>query len=139
MVDVRTSPISDRIEAVNNFVQAGYEVHLNFAPVIYYDEWQADYAQLFEQANDTLSAQAKAQLQAEVIFLTHNPELHQVNSNWHPQAEELLWRPDLQEEKISQTGGTNVRYKRGFKGNFVKEFCQLLSQHLPECKIRYAF
>ncbi len=37
VVDVRTSSITERIEAINDFVQAGYEVHLNFSPVIVYD------------------------------------------------------------------------------------------------------
>ncbi len=30
VVDVRTSPIPQRIAAINDFVAAGYEVHLNF-------------------------------------------------------------------------------------------------------------
>ncbi|HEX8388325.1 MAG TPA: spore photoproduct lyase family protein, partial [Sphingomonas sp.] len=37
VVDVRTSPIADRIAAIDDFVRAGYEVHLNFSPVIVYD------------------------------------------------------------------------------------------------------
>lgn len=139
VVDIRTSAISDRIHAVNDFVEAGYEVHLNFAPVIYYDDWLPDYQQLFEQINDTLSPEAKQQLQAEVIFLTHNDRLHEVNLGWHPQAEELLWRPELQESKVSQTGDQNVRYKRGFKGKLVDAFCQLLQEQMPYCTIRYAF
>lgn len=139
VIDIRTSNIRDRIEAVNDFVEAGYEVHLNFAPVVYYDEWLQDYEELFQQIDDTLSPQAKAQLQSEVIFLTHNDRLHEVNLGWHPQAEELLWRPDLQETKYSQTGGKNVRYKRGFKGTLVEAFCQLLQERLPYCTIRYAF
>lgn len=139
IVDVRTSKIGDRINAVNDFLAAGYEVNLNFAPVIYYDNWLADYKELFQLIDDTLSPQAKAQLQAEVVFLTHNEQLHDVNLGWHPQAEELLWRPDLQETKISGTGGQNLRYKRGFKRELVDTFCQLLTQHLPYCSIRYAF
>jgi spore photoproduct lyase len=139
LVDIRTSAISDRIKAVNDFVEAGYEVHLNFAPVIYYPEWLPDYEQLFEQIDDTLSPQAKQQLQAEIIFLTHNDRLHEVNLGWHPQAEEILWQPELQETKVSQTGGRNVRYKRGFKGTLVEAFCQLLQERLPYCTIRYAF
>jgi spore photoproduct lyase len=139
VVDVRTSPIQERIEAVNDFVEAGYEVHLNFAPVIYYDDWLADYEQLFEQIDDTLSPQAKTQLKAEMIFLTHNDRLHEVNMGWHPQAESLLWRPDLQETKYSQTGGRNVRYKRGFKGTLVEALSELLNERLPYCTIRYAF
>ncbi|HEY9693030.1 MAG TPA: hypothetical protein V6D15_12535 [Oculatellaceae cyanobacterium] len=138
-VDVRTSKISDRINAVNDFLEAGYEVNLNFAPVIYYDNWLKDYTELFQQIDDTLSPQAKAQLQTEVVFLTHNDQLHEVNMGWHPQAEELLWRPDLQESKISQTGGKNLRYKRGFKRDIVDSFTELLSEHLPYCAIRYAF
>lgn len=139
VVDIRTSNIGDRIAAINDFVEAGYEVHVNFAPVIYYDEWLSDYKQLFEQINDTLSDKAKAQLQAEVIFLTHNDRLHEINLDWHPQAEELLWQPELQETKFSQTGGKNVRYKRGLKGTLVDGLCQLLQQQMPYCNIRYAF
>lgn len=139
IVDIRTSSITDRLNAVNDFVDAGYEVHLNFAPVIYYDEWQSDYEQLFEQIDDTLSPKAKDQLKAEVIFLTHNDRLHEVNMGWHPQAEEVLWRPDIQETKFSQTGGKNVRYKRGFKGTLVDAFCEQLRDRLPYCTIRYAF
>lgn len=139
VVDVRTSSIAERIGAVNDFVEAGYEVHLNFAPVIYSEDWLANYTELFEQIDDTLSEKAKAQLQCEVIFLTHNEELHEVNLVWNPQAEEILWQPKLQEDKVSQTGGNNVRYARGFKGKLVKQFCDLLQEKLPYCNIRYAF
>lgn len=139
VVDIRTSPVGDRIAAVNDFVEAGYEVHLNFAPVIYYEGWEADYAELFQQVDDALSPQAKQQLQSEIIFLTHNDRLHEVNMGWHPKGEELLWQPDLQETKFSQTGGKNVRYKRGFKGKLVDAFCELQREYLPYCNIRYAF
>ena len=139
VVDVRTSPVDERIAAINDFVAAGYEVHLNFSPVIYYEGWLEDYAALFERLDDTLSARAKAQLAAEVIFLTHNDRLHEINRAWHPAAEELLWTPQLQEAKVSETGGHNVRYRRGLKGRLVEEFCGLVRERLPYCAIRYAF
>jgi spore photoproduct lyase len=139
VVDIRTSPIAERIAAINDFVRAGYEVNVNVAPVILYDGWQADYAALFAQLDDELSDAAKHQLAAEVIFLTHNEQLHQVNLQWHPKAEQLLWRPDLQEAKVSQTGGDNVRYRRGFKGQQVQSLLALLAERLPYCAVRYAF
>ncbi|MGI0486391.1 spore photoproduct lyase family protein [Pantanalinema rosaneae CENA516] len=139
VVDIWTSPIRDRIAAINDFVEAGYEVHVNFAPVIYYQDWLADYQQLFEEIDDTLLPPAKEQLQAEVILLTHNDRLHEVNLGWHPQAKGLLWQPNLQETKLSQTGGKNVRYKRGLKGTLVDGLCGALEQQLPYCTIRYAF
>lgn len=139
VVDVRTSPMSERIRSINDFYAAGYEVHLNFSPVIYYGGWQQDYRRLFDEIADVLRPEVKAQLGAEVIFLTHNQKLHQINLGWHPKGEELLWKPELQEVKYSQMGGRNLRYKRGFKAGLIDEFSVLLKKHLPECPIRYAF
>ena len=139
VVDVRTSPVSERIAAINDFYDAGYEVHLNFSPVIYYEGWLEDYRALFTELHEVLHPAVKAQLAAEIIFLTHNDKLHQINLGWHPKGEELLWRPELQETKYSQTGGRNLRYKRGFKADIVSQFCELLKENLPDCVIRYAF
>jgi spore photoproduct lyase len=139
IVDVRTSPIGDRIAAVNDFVQAGYEVHLNFSPVIVYEGWENDYGPLFEQIDATLSSAAKDQLRAEIIFLTHNEQLHDVNLRWHPKAEDLLWRPDLQETKRSEGGMLNLRYKVAWKQRWLDRFRRLLVEKLPYCGVRYAF
>ena len=139
LLDVRTSPVPDRLAAVNDFVAAGYEVHLNFSPVVVYDGWQAEYAELFDQVDAALSPAAKAQLACEVIFLTHHDGLHLVNLGWHPQAEDLLWTPHNQESKVSQGGGVNVRYRTGYKGQLVREFVALLERYLPYCRVRNAF
>ncbi|HYG35581.1 MAG TPA: spore photoproduct lyase family protein [Clostridia bacterium] len=140
VVDVRTSNMADRISAINDFFEAGYEVHLNFSPVIYSSTWQADYAELFDQIDSSICGAAKQQLAAEIIFLTHNEAQHQMNLQWHPKAEELLWQPELQEQKVSLNGGgVNLRYRRGFKGQLVQEFCALLKAKMPYCRVRYAF
>ena len=139
LVDVRTTPISDRIDVMNDFADAGYEVNVNFSPVIYYEGWLADWERLFEELNDKLNDKIKEQLATEIIFLTHNQQLHEVNMGWHPKAEELLWVPDIQEVKYSQTGGRNVRYKRNLKSQLVDKLVDLVHQKLPYCKIRYAF
>ncbi len=139
VVDVRTSPIPERIAAFNDFVEAGYEVHANFSPVILYEGWEEDWRDLFRQIADTLSPAAMAQLRCEIIMLTHNAGLHEVNLGWHPRAEDLLWRPDIQEAKISQGGQTNLRYRTGWKGRWIARFKELLAAELPACTVRYAF
>jgi spore photoproduct lyase len=139
VVDVRTSTIADRIAAVDEFVRAGYEVHLNFSPVIVYAGWEEDYRRLFEQVDDALSPQAKQQLKAEIIFLTHNKQLHEVNMQWHPKAEEYLWTPETQETKRSQTGMWNLRYNVAWKQRWLARFQELLADKLPYCGVRYAF
>ena len=138
-VDIRTSKIRDRIAAMDDFVEAGYEVHLNLSPVIVHETWLAEWAELLEQVADGTSQRTRAQLAAEVIFLTHNEDLHEVNLGWHPRGEELLWRPDLQEVKRSQSGQVNVRYRTGWKGRWVQQLADLVEEKLPGCRIRYAF
>ncbi|CAO4164540.1 spore photoproduct lyase family protein [Methylorubrum populi] len=139
VVDVRTAPIRERIAAIDDFVAAGYEVHVNFSPVILYEGWEADWADLFAEIDGTISESAKAQLKCEIIMLTHNAGLHEVNLGWHPKAEALLWRPDIQETKRSEGGGDNLRYRTGWKGKWLTRFKALLAEHLPYCRVRYAF
>ncbi len=139
LVDIRTSKVADRIAALDDFVEAGFEVHLNFSPVIVHEGWLADWAELLEQVADGTNERTKQQLAAEVIFLTHNEGLHEVNLGWHPRGEDLLWRPDLQQLKRSQSGQWNVRYKSPWKGRWVTELTDLLAVKLPTCRVRYAF
>ncbi|MGY1845364.1 spore photoproduct lyase family protein [Modestobacter sp. SYSU DS0875] len=139
LLDVRTSRVAERIAAVDDFVAAGYEVHLNLSPVVLREGWEADWTALLQQLDDGLSPAAKAQAAAEMIMLTHNEGLHEVNLGWHPRAEELLWRPELQEPKVSQNGQRNVRYRAGVKRAGVTRLQQLIGAHAPWLRVRYAF
>ncbi len=139
ITDIRTSPIAERIAAIDDFVEAGFEVHVNFSPIILTPTWFEDWTQLLRQLDAGIGPKAKAQLAAEVIFLTHNEQLHETNLGWHPKAEELLWRPDLQEPKVSQNGQLNVRYRAEQKRRHLDRFQALVARELPYCRIRYAF
>jgi spore photoproduct lyase family protein len=138
-LDLRTSRIAERIAAMDDFVEAGYEVHLNLSPVVVHEGWLEGWAELFEQLDDGIGEATKRQLAAEVIFLTHNEGLHEVNLGWHPRGEELLWRPDLQQAKRSESGQLNVRYRTGWKGQWVGRLTDLMAEKLPYCRVRYAF
>ena len=46
-LEPNTSKIVDRIKAVNNFYEAGYDVHLNYSPIIMYDDFVKDYCENF--------------------------------------------------------------------------------------------
>ncbi len=72
--------------------------------------------------DDATGTAFKAQAAAEIILLIHNDRLQEVNLGWHPKAEQVLWRPDLQQPKRSQTGGSNVRYRNGLKGSSVLRY-----------------
>lgn len=146
LVDVRTDSIEKRLAAINDFYEAGYEVHVNFSPVIVYagpdgdrKAWRHDYRELFRQLDASLHPAVREQLQCEVIFLTHNQWQHQANMAINPKAEELLWVPELQESKVSQFGGWNIRYQHQLKRKMVAIFTQLIQEEIPWCRIRYIF
>jgi len=138
-LDLRTSKISERIAAVNDFVAAGYEVHLNFSPVVVHEEWLGQWRNLLREVDDVLDDVAKAQLACEVIFLTHNADLHEVNLGWHPRGEDLLWRPDLQEGKVSHSGQANLRYRAAWKARWRDQLLDLIATETPYLRVRYAF
>ena len=132
-----TSKILDRIKAINPFIESGYNVHVNFSPVILYRNWEEDYAELFDMLNDYVDY--KSEVYAEVIFLTHNASRHEHNLKTNPKAEQQLWVPHLQEIKTSQYGGKNLRYERNLKAKYIKRFKELHDSIIPWNKIRYIF
>jgi spore photoproduct lyase len=132
-----TSKILDRIKAVDAFIDAGYEVHLNFSPVIVYKGWRKDYKELFEMVNEYIDY--KDEVLAEVIFLTHNKKKHLANLKNHAEAEKDLWIPEIQQNKISQYGGENLRYELSLKKKFIEQFTAIHDSIIPWNKIRYIF
>ncbi|MGW7660438.1 spore photoproduct lyase family protein [Streptomyces sp. NPDC054756] len=139
LLDVRTSPVADRIAAAADFLDAGYEVHFNLSPVVVRPGWEDAWADLLRHLDDVLPARVKEQAAAEVIMLTHNEELHEVNLGWHPRAEDVLWRPEIQQAKRSQNGDRNVRYRNGIKGDAVAALRALIDRHASWLRVRYAF
>ena len=132
-----TSKIIDRIKAIDAFIDAGYDVHVNFSPVIIEDNWLEDYRYLFNMMNDYVDY--KNQVHAEVIFLTHNEKKHEENLKKHPETELDLWNPAIQEEKVSQYGGTNIRYARHLKPLYIDAFKAVHEKTIPWNTIRYIF
>ena len=125
-----TSKIIDRIKA-------GYDVHINYSPIIAYHGWTKDYKELFEMVNDYVSY--KNEVLSECIFLTHNENRHEYNLKDNPKAEDDLWTEQWQEPKMSQYGGKNIRYKRGIKKELINRFQDTHSKVVPWNTIRYIF
>jgi spore photoproduct lyase len=132
-----TSKIIDRIKAIDAFIDAGYDVHVNYSPIIIYNNWLQDYKELFDMMNDYV--EYKDTVFAECIFLTHNENKHHDNLAKHPKTEEDLWKPKLQAPKQSWYGGLNLRYKAKLKSQFIEQFKDLHEVNVPWNKIRYIF
>ena len=138
-LEPNTSKIIDRIKAVNDFYEAGYDVHLNYLPIIMYDDFVKDYTNLFQLVDSIVDSSIKNKVKAECIFLTHNKDMHKHNIDNNTKGEDLLWNPELQEDKTSQYGGKNIRYNRFYKEKYIKTFRHMLNENISWQKIRYIF
>lgn len=137
ILEPNTTPIDLRIKAIDRFIEAGYDVHINFSPVLVVEGWLTEYAELFRQVNGTV--ENKDKVKAEVIFLTHNEGKHRYNLEHKLPGSNLLWNESIQEAKESQYGGKNIRYKREKKAEFIRTFETIHNQIIPWNDIRYIF
>jgi spore photoproduct lyase len=140
-LEPNTSTINERLMAIPRFLNAGYDVHLNFSPVIVHDNWLKHYEGLFR--NVAFMAKRHGwdltRVKAEVIFLTHNEEKHWYNVANKLPGEEFLYVPKIQESKTSQYGGNNLRYEHKRKSDYIKQFKSLHDEVIPWNTIRYIF
>lgn len=136
-LEPNTSKIIDRIKAIDDFIEAGYEVHINFSPIVVYEDWLKDYADLFRLVSENVIY--KDEVLCECIFLTHNASKHIANLESGKQGENLLWTPSIQENKTSQYGGNNIRYKHELKSKYITQFRELHDEIIPWNTIRYIF
>ena len=125
-----TDKITARIEAIPKLMKY-MEVHINFSPIIYAEDWLAKYRSLFEQLKS-----AGIDVKCECIFLTHN--IHQHERNSQP-VRDLLWRPDIQETKDSQYAPDNIRYQWQLKRQMISDFTKLYAEFFDPANIRYIF
>ena len=140
-LEPNASSIEDRLWAVRDFLAAGYDVHLNFSPVIITPGWLREYEKLFEKVNRFAKEHNwnNDSVKAEVIFLTHNKQKHEYNIEHELPGENLLWVPEFQETKKSQYGGINIRYKAGYKKKLIDTWTKLHDEIIPWNTIRYIF
>jgi spore photoproduct lyase len=140
IVEPKMSPISKRIEAINHFKAEGWEVHINFSPIIAYKGHLDDYKRLFEEVDKNISDKNK--VFAECIYLTHAHGLHNINLEAGlEEAEKLMWTPQWQENKQSQYKSSDqvVRYNYELKKELVRRFRELHDEVIPWNTIRYIF
>ena len=78
--------------AMSKLHRAGYEVHLNFSPAVLRKGPEVAGEALFKELNDILHIAMKDQLPAEIMMLTRDRDLHELNFPWHSKVEKLFWK-----------------------------------------------
>lgn len=88
-VELGTSPLGQRIRALNQMADAGYRVGMLIAPVILIEDWKSLYVQLLDQLAEELSDRVKRNLGIEVIFMTYSYVHRAINTEAFSEESDL--------------------------------------------------
>ena len=94
-IELGTSGLKQRIEAVNQMCEAGYPCGLLIAPVILMEGWREMDTGLLEELRDGLSDKMKSQMFLEIILMTYSYVHRAINSEAFPNAPDLYDREQM--------------------------------------------
>ena len=131
-IEIGTSRLSKRIQAINKLKDAGYKVGILIAPVIMLDNWKEMYEQLIITLYNELSDSVKKDVFFEVIFMTYSYVHYKINTEAFPKAIKLY-----NKDKMRARG----RYKYMYKENILEDgkqyIASLLKEYFPKNEIKY--
>ena len=85
-VEFGTSRLQGRINAINKLKDAGYEIGILIAPVIFVDNWKELYLELIKKLEHELSEKVKKDVFFEIIFMTYSYIHTKINEEAFPNA-----------------------------------------------------
>ena len=126
ILEPRMQLIRHRIYDINRLKQLGWEVHINYSPLVFYPGWKEEYNSLFKKVKDVAGVN-----KCEVIALTnHRNQMAKAS----PEVRELMRRA----YEIKNTSGV-MRYPIKHKGRLLEEFKHIYKRYFPLDTIRYIF
>ena len=126
VLEPKMQPITSRIEDINRLKDLGWEVHINYSPLIFYPGWKDQYKELFSQVKN-LAGENKC----EVIALTNHKNQME---NATPEARELM----KYSSEVKNSQGV-MRYPLKHKTKLIQEFKDLYEEFFDLSTIRYIF
>ena len=131
-VEFGTSRLNGRIEAINKLVEAGYEIGILIAPVIFVENWQKLYHELIIYLKENLSEKAKKKVFFEIIFMTYSYVHNAINKEAFLNTIEIF-----DKNKMRGMSRGKYMYKPELKIEGEKFFREELSKYFKNNKIWY--
>ena len=131
-VEFGTSRLKGRIDAINKLKEAGYEIGILIAPVIFVENWKNLYSELIQRLNNELSEKVKKNVFFEIIFMTYSFVHTKINEEAFPNAIELY-----NKEYMTSRGRGKYMYKSNLREEgkvFLKEE---INKYFKNNKIEY--
>lgn len=127
VLEPNTDDIETRINCISKLQNLGWEVHLNFSPVIVYKNWLGEYEKLFYEIQNNCNLE---NIKSEVIFLT-NHKSSMLNAT--EDVKEIIQYSN----EVKNSNGV-MRYPIVNKKKYVTQFKDLHKKIL-NIPIRYIF
>lgn len=131
-IELGTSPLKNRLQAINKLKQAGYRVGILIAPVVLVENWKNLYEDLIKNLYENLSAEVKRDVFFEVIFMTYSYVHRMINQDAFPNAINL-YNKDI----MTVRGRGKYMYKKEVKEEGEVFFREKLNKYFPNNKIIY--
>tara|TARA_R100000541_G_scaffold21346_1_gene31279 strand:- start:18277 stop:19110 length:834 start_codon:yes stop_codon:yes gene_type:complete len=126
ILEPKMQSIDSRIHDINRLKKLGWEVHINYSPVIIYKDFRKEYRSLFSQVKD-MAGENKC----EVIFLTNHPnQMERVDGL----ASEMMFKSSQVKNKMGV-----MRYPLEYKSRAIQIFKDEYSEFFDLKTIRYIF
>jgi spore photoproduct lyase len=127
-----TSSLENRIKAINSLKEAGYKVGILVAPVIFLENWEVLYRELFNILAEKLSQKVKNEMFFEVIFMTYSYIHRMINTEAFPNA------IDLYDKNIMTGRGRGKYCYNSITKEKGEEFIRFeITKRFPKNKIMY--
>lgn len=131
-IELKTSSLTKRIEAVNKMCEAGYPTGILIAPVILENNWLEEYSRLFDIMAETLTAKVKKQLVLEVILMTYSYVHRAINAEAFPNSQELY-----NKELMTGRGMGRYCYRSDVRSDAELFLRDQIAKKLPEATLLY--
>ena len=131
-VELGTSSLEKRIQAINQLNEAGYKTGILIAPVIMIEDWKQKYHELIKELEEKLTQKSKSKVFFEVIFMTYSFVHDKINTEAFPNALKIY-----EKEKMQGRGKGKYMYKQELREDGKRFFEAELAKYFPSNKIEY--
>lgn len=126
ILEPKMQSIESRIKDIDRLKKLGWEVHINYSPVIIYKNFRQEYHDLFYQVKKEAGVN-----KCEVIFLTNHPmQMERVDGL----ASEMMGKSN----QVKNASGV-MRYPLDYKGKAINLFKEEYNKFFDLNTIRYIF
>ena len=131
-IEIGTSPLENRVKAINKLKDAGYKLGILIAPVILVENWKEQYTELVKYLAENLSQQVKQEVFFEIIFMTYSYVHRMINQEAFPKQTNLY-----NKEIMTGRGRGKYTYNKEVRLEAEIFLRDLMKKYFPYNEIKY--